>query len=120
MIEFKRLDHILIAIPEGETARARAFYGGLLGLAEISGNHPGGAIWFRVADIQLHLREEAGGSYSKRHPAFEVTDLNAAKQELERHGVELEYSTEIEGRQRFYFRDPFGNRVELLQFTQGL
>ncbi len=57
MILFKRLDHILLSIPEGETASARAFYGGILELAEIPGNHPGGAIWFQIADIQLHLRE---------------------------------------------------------------
>ena len=118
MIEFKRLDHILIGIPEGETARARTFYSDVLGLNEISGNHPGGAIWFQVADIQLHVREEAGGSYSKRHPAFEVSNLEEAKQTLEQKGLTIEYSSEIDGRQRFFFRDLFGNRFELLQFLE--
>jgi catechol 2,3-dioxygenase-like lactoylglutathione lyase family enzyme len=118
MIHFKRLDHILISIPEGRTDEARVFYGQVLGLTEISGEHPGGAIWFSIADIQLHLREEAAGNLSLRHPAFEVADLQVAKQELEQKGIVLSYSSEIDGRQRFFFRDPFGNRIELLEFLE--
>lgn len=117
MIQFTRLDHILICIPEGTTAQARSFYREVLGLEEIPGNHPSGAIWFQIADIQLHIREEAGGNYSKRHPAFEVANLEEAKQVLEQKGLAIEYSSEIDGRQRFFFRDPFDNRFELLQFT---
>lgn len=117
MIQFTRLDHILISIPEGKTAEARAFYTDVLGLTEIQGNHPKGAIWFQIADIQLHLREEAGGYSSYRHPAFEVANLDVAKQELERSGIAISYSSEIDGRQRFFFRDPFDNRFELLQFV---
>lgn len=117
MIQFTRFDHILLPIPEGRTTEARTFYSQVLGLTEIPGEHPGGAIWFEIADIQLHLREETGGGLSLRHPAFEVADLAAAKQELERKGVAIAYSSDIDGRQRFFFRDPFGNRIELLSFN---
>lgn len=117
MIQFKRLDHILICIPEGATAEARAFYRDVLELHEISGNHPSGALWFTIADIQLHVREEAAGNSSKRHPAFEVANLEEAKQSLEQQGLAIEYSSEIDGRQRLFFRDPFDNRFELLEFT---
>ncbi|GAB4010346.1 VOC family protein [Spirosoma migulaei] len=117
MIQFVRLDHVLMCIPEGATAQAREFYRDVLGLAEIPGNHPSGAIWFQIADIQLHLREEAGGSHSKRHPAFEVANLNDAKEELEAKGLAIEYSSDIDGRERFFFRDPFDNRIEFLQFV---
>ncbi len=116
MIQFKRLDHLLIGIPEGTTARAREFYGTVLGLSEIPGNHPNGAIWFRIADIQLHLREEAVGPYSKRHPAFEVASLDDAKRALLERGLVLEQASEIDGRERVFFHDPFANRIELLQF----
>lgn len=116
MIQFKRLDHVLIPIPEGKKEEARTFYREVLGLKEVPGQHPGGALWFSVADIELHLREETGGLYSKRHPAFEVENLAEAKADLERHGLEITYSSEIDGRQRFFFHDPFGNRFELLQF----
>ena len=118
MIQFKRLDHVLIAIPEGATAQARAFYGRVLGLNEIPGNHPGGALWFSIADIQLHLREEAAGPYSKRHPAFEVASLDDAKQALLGQGLVLEQASEIDGRERVFFHDPFANRIELLQFVE--
>jgi catechol 2,3-dioxygenase-like lactoylglutathione lyase family enzyme len=117
MIQFSRLDHILLSIPEGKTREARAFYSQVMGLAEIPGAHPGGAIWFEIADIQLHLREEAGGSLSLRHPAFEVTNLDAAKRELEQMGIAISYSSAIDGRKRFFIRDPFGNRIELLEFV---
>lgn len=117
-IEFTRLDHILMCIPEGQTAQAREFYGNVLGLHEIPGDHPSGAIWFQIADIQLHLREEAGGNYSKRHPAFEVANLGEAEQFLINQNLTIEYSSEIDGRQRCFFRDPFDNRIELIQFAK--
>lgn len=117
MIQFTRLDHILVSIPEGKTTEARAFYSQVLGLSEIPGDHPGGAIWFQIADIQLHLREEAAGNMSLRHPAFEVKNLEAAKQELEQNEIPISYSSDIDGRKRFFIRDPFGNRIELLEFV---
>lgn len=118
MIHVKRLDHILIGIPEGTTAQARDFYGNVLGLNEIPGNHPNGAIWFRIADIQLHLREEPAGPYSKRHPAFEVASLEEARRVLLSKGLVLEAASEIDGRERLFFHDPFANRIELLQFME--
>ncbi len=116
MIQFNRLDHILISIPEGKTEEARDFYKQVLGLSEISGGHPHNAIWFNIADIQLHIREEATSPLSARHPAFEIRNLEEARQELEQKGVAISYSSDIDGRQRFFIRDPFGNRIEFLEF----
>jgi catechol 2,3-dioxygenase-like lactoylglutathione lyase family enzyme len=116
MIEFKRLDHVFLCVPEGAKDRAREFYGQVLGLTQILGNHPRGAIWFEIADIQLHINEENGGNFSMRHPAFEVTNLPAAKTYLKARGIEISQSSHIEGRDRFFFRDPFGNRIELLEY----
>lgn len=117
MIAFKRTDHILISIPQGTTTEARDFYAGALELEEIPGNHPKGAIWFNIADIQLHVREEAGGNYSDRHPAFEVENLDDAEQFLKSKNIAVSYSSEIDGRRRCFFRDPFGNRFELIQYN---
>ncbi len=116
MLTLKRVDHILITIPQGKTAKARHFYATVLGLHEIEGKHPKGAIWFNMGDIQLHVREEAGGNYSDRHPAFEVDDLAAAEQFLKSKNILISYSSEIDGRGRCFFRDPFGNRFELLEY----
>lgn len=118
MLVVKRLDHILISIPEGMKQIARIFYEKILGLEEISGAHPKGAIWFKIGNIQLHLREEPGITFSDRHPAFEVESLEAAKLFLESREVVVSYSTDIEGRQRLFFRDPFGNRFELLEYEK--
>ncbi len=119
MIKFRRLDHILISIPLGQTEAARKFYGHTMGLTEIPGNHPKGAIWFEIADIQLHVREEAGQTTSDRHPAFEIEDLEAAKIHLSQSGVALSFSSEIDGRQRFFIRDPFDNRIEFLEYLKA-
>jgi catechol 2,3-dioxygenase-like lactoylglutathione lyase family enzyme len=119
MIHFVRFDHLLLSIPLGASQAARAFYGGLLHLPELPGPHPSGALWFQAGDIQLHLREEAGSSESapsNRHPAFEVANLREVRGWLTEQGVALEEASPIDGRQRFFFRDPFGNRLELLQF----
>ena len=116
MIKFKRLDHFLISIPEGKTEEARAFYSQIMHLEEIPGNHPKGAIWFNIGDIQLHIREESNQNISDRHPAFEIEDLEQAKQHLLQNSVQVSYSSEIDGRQRFFIRDPFDNRIEFLEY----
>jgi len=116
-ILFKRLDHILITIPEGMRESAEIFYKNILGLEAIPGEHPKGALWFVMGNIQLHVRPEAAGKISDRHAAFEVEDLEAAKSFLKRKSIAIYYSSEIDGRQRCFFRDPFDNRFELLQYA---
>lgn len=117
-IQFKRLDHIMLCIPPGTEQQARDFYGGVLGLPELSDLGyplPHGAIWFQMGDIQLHIRAEAVHDLSQRHPAFEVADLEAARAVLEAHGVTVKNESKIPDRNRFSFRDPFGNRIELIE-----
>lgn len=118
MISFKRLDHVAVMIPRGKTAEAKAFYGGVLQLREIPGQHPRNATWYEMGDVQLHLVEEDGlpDHLSGRHPAFEVNGLEAAKTFLQNNGIEIAYSSVITGRERFFFRDVFGNRIELLEY----
>ena len=54
-----RLQHVSVAIPPDGAERARAFYGGLLGLEErdvLPKLDPSGFIWYRVGgDLELHL-----------------------------------------------------------------
>ena len=45
-----------------------------------------------------------------------MKDVRAAKAYLESKGVELIKEPVIPGRERFAFLDPFGNRMELLEF----
>jgi catechol 2,3-dioxygenase-like lactoylglutathione lyase family enzyme len=118
MIEFKRLNHIQLCIPIGKEEEARKFYTDIIGLKEISKPNeliPNGGLWYQVADIQLHIGTEGEINRSKRHPAFEVTNIEAAREILERHKIPIKEEIQIPGQKRFSFIDPFGNRIELLQ-----
>ncbi|WPR76562.1 VOC family protein [Algoriphagus sp. NG3] len=119
MLDISRLDHVLITIPLNTREEAKDFYTKELLLEEIPGNHPNGAIWIQMGDIELHIREEdAHQNNSARHPAFVVKDLEAVIAFLQSSNIEISYSSLIEGRKRCFFRDPWGNRFELIEFTQ--
>lgn len=116
MIPFKRIDHILINVPIGKLAEAQDFYQNILELPIIISERPFTALWFKIAGIELHIMEEQTGAISERHPAFEVEDLKTTKAFLLKKGIEVDYSTKIESRERLFFRDPFDNRFELIEF----
>jgi catechol 2,3-dioxygenase-like lactoylglutathione lyase family enzyme len=122
MIKIKRLDHIQICIPTGKENEAREFYTNIIGLEEIPKPDElvsNGGLWYQVGDIQFHIGTENEINKSKRHPAFEVVDLAAARQLLERHNVKIKEEIQVPGQIRFSFFDPFGNRIELLQKNQA-
>ena len=117
-INFKRLDHVQICIPPGAEDAARAFYGRLLGLREIEKPDvlkPSGGLWFEIADIQLHVGAEDVPAKSKRHPAFEVEQVEAVRRYLEANGVRTRDEPRLAAVRRFSFFDPFDNRIELIE-----
>jgi catechol 2,3-dioxygenase-like lactoylglutathione lyase family enzyme len=119
-ITFKRLDHVQVCIPRGAEPQAREFYGRLLGLEEIEkpeAIRKNGGMWYSVADAQLHVGVEDAVAPSKRHPAFEVENVEGVRAFLEQSGVRTKDETAIPGMSRFSFLDPFGNRIELLERT---
>jgi len=112
------LDHVQLAIPEDGLEAARAFYGGILGFEEEERppmRAPG--IWFLAPGTVVHLGvEEPFTAARKAHAGFLVTDLAAARAELEAAGAETK---DADGA-RFHAFDPFGNRLEFLQQGEGL
>src|SRR2546421_12465300 len=119
-IRIKRLDHVQICIPLGEEEKAREFYTRVLDLEEIEKPDvlkPNGGLWFKVADIQLHIGVEEMQGKSKRHPAFEVEGLDEIRAHLQENHVRMKDEPSIPGLNRFSFFDPFGNRIELLEKT---
>jgi catechol 2,3-dioxygenase-like lactoylglutathione lyase family enzyme len=121
-INIKRLDHVQLCVPPGAEGTAREFYGALLGLREIEKPAPlraNGGLWFEVADIQLHIGVERDQTKSKRHPAFEVENIEAVRRYLETNGVRTKDEISVAGLERFSFFDPFDNRIELLEKTNG-
>lgn len=117
-IHIKRLDHVQLCIPVGEEARARDFYGRVLGFEEIekpAALKENGGLWFQVADIQLHIGVEEAVAKSKRHPAFEVEGLDEVREYFGQQQIEIREETPLAGLKRLSFYDPFGNRIELME-----
>lgn len=113
------LDHILIAIPEGAEAEARAFYIAQLGFTEIpkpdslAGR---GGFWLQAGDFVLHIGTEKAFVPSRRaHPGFLVDGLTAMIKTLRWNHVELQFDVPLPGYNRVHVFDPFGNRLELLE-----
>lgn len=114
--------HVQVAITPGGEEAARAFYGGLLGLAEVP-KPPSladrGGCWFACGPQEIHCGVEDEVAPSKRHPALLTDELEALKARLEAAGVRTAVDRELPGYRRFYAYDPFGNRLELLQPVAG-
>jgi catechol 2,3-dioxygenase-like lactoylglutathione lyase family enzyme len=116
------LQHVSVPMPPGGQADARAFYGGLLGLAERDVPpklDPSELVWFVVGDgLELHLYESDERAPQAQHFCLRMEDgLDELRRRLEGAGVDVADTVEIIGRPRFMCRDPFGNRVELTQWT---
>jgi len=117
-IKFKRLNHIQICIPKGAEGEARKFYCGLLGLKEIEKPEDlkkNGGFWLKIADVELHIGTEDAKNTSKRHPAFEIENLQETKSYLQATGVRIKEDNPLPRFYRFSFYDPFNNRIELLE-----
>jgi catechol 2,3-dioxygenase-like lactoylglutathione lyase family enzyme len=117
------IDHVQITVPAAAVAEARAFYCGLLGLREVpkpAGLRGRGGFWLQVGDRQVHVGTEEGVSRraTKAHVAYTVTGLAEWRARLAAAGVEVLDGIPIPGHDRFEFRDPFGNRVELIEAVE--
>lgn len=70
-----------------------------------------------VGNQAIHVGTEEGvdRARTKAHIAYQVTDLSYWRKRLEENGIYPENSILISGFDRFEFRDPFGNRTEMIQ-----
>lgn len=114
------IHHVQITIPVGTEAEARAFYSGFLGLPEIAkpASLAGrGGLWLLVGGRELHVSTETADyrHATKAHVAYLVEDLAGWREKLGRAGITIAESIPIPGYHRLEFRDPFGNRVELIE-----
>ncbi|CAM3907877.1 VOC family protein [Alkalicoccus chagannorensis] len=114
------LDHAQITIPTGAEQQAKAFYLDLLGLVEIEKPEAlqgRGGFWMKAGPMEVHIGTEKGVDrmQTKAHLAYQVPDVNPWRETLEQAGVDIIEAAAIPGAERFEFRDPFGNRVELIQ-----
>jgi catechol 2,3-dioxygenase-like lactoylglutathione lyase family enzyme len=113
------LDHVQVAAPAGCEPDARAFYGRALGMEELPKPEElrsGGGVWFRAGAQELHVGvEEPFAPARKAHPGLVVSDLDAVRRRFRAAGVHFEDDARIEGTDRLFVHDPFGNRLELRQ-----
>lgn len=112
------IDHVQVAITSGGEAKARDFYGRVLGLAEIEKPRALGArggVWFACGSQQLHCGVEDPVAPSRRHPALLTDDIDAARETLAAAGFPVIPDDLVPGVARFYTEDPFGNRLEIMQ-----
>jgi len=116
----QRLHHTQITVPSDKVDEARDFYIGVLGLTEIPKPEillSRGGFWMRLGDVEIHVGIQDGVDRlaTKGHIAYQVTQLEQWRATLTQENLTILESVPIDGYDRFEFRDPFGNRVEIIQ-----
>jgi catechol 2,3-dioxygenase-like lactoylglutathione lyase family enzyme len=113
------VDHVQLAMPPGSEARAREFYGDVLELPErrkppeLAAR---GGCWFESESVKIHLGVEQDFRPSaKAHPGLLVRDLDSLLSRCREKGFQATEPELIEATRRAFVKDPFGNRIELLE-----
>jgi catechol 2,3-dioxygenase-like lactoylglutathione lyase family enzyme len=113
------LDHCTVIVTD--LAAARAFYGGALGLREIAPPKEFDfvAVWYDLGGQYLHLLQKPHpDTPGPRHVCLHVEDAAAAREHLRSLGIAIDETVKVAAADRFFVRDPDGNRVELLQWLR--
>jgi glyoxylase I family protein len=111
------LDHCSVLITD--VPRARQFYGTQLGLSEIPAPKTFDfvALWYDLGGTYLHLLlKPEPDTISPRHFCLHVSDIAAARAHVKEQGLEIAETVRIPTADRFFLRDPDGNRIEVLQW----
>lgn len=130
MLNIETLHHV--AVPVDDLARAKEFYGGVLGLEEISRpRFPFDGAWYRVGDRELHLivsrdptfRVGKGVTLEDCHLALRVKSFRAALAHLESKGCRSSHDepgrsmrvnpSSVTGYPQIHILDPDRNVVEI-------
>lgn len=118
MIKLKAVRHTGIRIADVD--KAKEFYGHILGMTELPRPQlPVPGAWYECNGVQVHLigeSEAMRGPGVGPHIAFQVEDLEQAKQELKGRGIafqELTPPPSMRANPVLFIRDPDGNVIEL-------
>ncbi|MGE7596526.1 VOC family protein [Peribacillus frigoritolerans] len=116
----KGLHHVQITIPKETEEKAKNFYCDILGLQEIEKPDSlkgRGGFWLKVGDKDVHIgtEDDFDRLKTKAHIAYEVEDISYWKNRLTKENIQILDGVPIPNFERFEFRDPFGNRVEMIQ-----
>jgi len=120
-VKVRRIDHVQLAMPPGREAEAAAFYEQVLGIPQVA--KPAhlaarGGCWFEDGDLKVHLGVDANFvPATKAHPAFIVDNVRSIADAVAAAGFAVKDDEPLDGYDRVYVADPFGNRIELMQPT---
>ena len=118
-IRFTHIDHCSIIVTN--VARSRDFYGRVLGLKEIAAPKEFDfvAIWYDLGGTYIHLLQKLqADTISPRHFCLHTPDANAARVYFAGLGVPMDETVKIAAADRFFIRDPDGNRIEVLHWER--
>lgn len=121
LYSFTGIDHVQLAAPKGCEGEARKFFGDILGMVEIP-KPPNlakrGGVWFKCGTHQLHIGVQDDFIPAKKaHPAFDVDHLEMLRNRMIKNRIKIHEDEPLEGAERFYVTDPFGNRLEFLHWN---
>ena len=113
------IEHVQLAMPQGEEQRARDFYSHTLGITEVpkpSELAKRGGVWFENQFLKIHLGVENDFRPARKaHPGLLVEGLRGLVVKLRENGYVVIDDDSLEGFFRIYVSDPFGNRLELME-----
>ncbi len=118
-IRFTHIDHCSVIVTD--VAKSRDFYGRVLGLKEIAAPKEFDfvAVWYDFGGTYIHLlRKAQPDTISPRHFCLHTPDASAARAHFVSLGVPIEETVKIAAADRFFVRDPDGNRIEVLQWLR--
>lgn len=111
------LQHVNVVYPTGAEAEARAFYAGALGLEEVPKPpefDPRG-MWFQLGAAQVHLSPGEPPPPGPWHFCVVADDFEALRRRVQATGADTEDTHSWGERRRFFTRDPWGARIEILE-----
>ena len=122
-VRVRAIDHVQLALPPGGESLARHFYEGALGIPEApkpSHLAARGGCWFESGQLKIHLGVDTDFRPARKaHPALLVEDLSDLILHLRHLGIDVRDDEPLDGFQRVYVDDPFGNRIELMEPDPG-
>lgn len=117
------VNHVQVNVPGDALEAAREFYLGFMGFKEIArpASFTSRGVWMRAGDFEMHigLEDKVDRSLTRAHVAYEVDDIEAWRKKCAAAGKTMKDQPLIPGYDRFQFRDPFGNNIEIIAKTKS-
>ena len=115
------VNHAQVNVSKADLPKAREFYLNFLGLKEIARPpvFKSDGFWTNAGSFELHIGVEEGHDRmtTRAHFAYEVSDIQHWRKKVQEAGLKITEQPKIPNYERFHFRDPFGNNIELIQKT---